>query len=212
MMEQAGLLDRLAESDARGCRDQDGLLSVTLLQQLPEPAVRNILRHSFAKAGVQIPAARRLYALSAQLLTAQSDTEALVRMGSIGVHVWRDRIWLDPAMDQRCPGEYALQSGSVAWPDGQLEIVGAYAAERVLHVAPLGHGQRFHPTGRCRDRVSELLRAQGVPPWVRPRLPGLWLDKTLLWLPGLGWASDVHQFINSVFDEPSWQETPALRL
>jgi tRNA(Ile)-lysidine synthase len=99
MTEQAALLNRLAEHDAQACRDQEGFLSVARLQQLPEPAVRNVLRHCLAKASVQIPAARRLQEFTAQLITADADTEAFVRMGSVGLHLWRDGIWVDPAMD-----------------------------------------------------------------------------------------------------------------
>jgi tRNA(Ile)-lysidine synthase len=188
MAEQASLLNRLAEYDASACRDSESFLSVARLQQLPEAAVRNILRYSLTKAGVQIPAARRLVEFSAQLMTAQTDTEAFVRMGAVGVHLWRDRIWIDPTMDQPSPSTYDIQCGVVAWPDGDLEIVGSLVDAAGLHVAPLGHGHRFQPQGRCRDRLSELLREKGVPPWTRSRLPGLWNGDTLVWVACLGWS------------------------
>lgn len=189
MTEQAALLDRLAECDAEACRDRDGLLSVARLQQLPEMAVRNILRHALFKSGIRIPAARRLEQLSAQLLTAAPDSEVFVRMGDVGVHIWRDQLWVDRAMDLPCPMPYAATSGAVAWPDGVLNIESVSSAAPDLRVAPVGHGQRFHPVDRCRGRVSELLRAQGIPAWVRPRLPGVWLSDALVWVPMLGWAA-----------------------
>lgn len=210
MAEQAALLNRLAEIDAQGCRDAQGLLSIARLQQLPESAVRNLLRHNLTKAGVQIPAARRLAALASQLTTAQSDTEALVRMGSVGVHLWRDWIWLDPEMNQPCPSATALQSGSVVWPDGQLDITGSLVGVAGFQVAPLGQGHRFHPQGRCRDRASELLRAQGVPPWVRARLPGLFHGNDLVWLPVLGWAEGSQAIQQHV--SMSWSGVASQRL
>lgn len=190
MAEQAGLLDRLAEQDAATCRDSAGLLSVARLQKLPEPVVRNILRRALQRSGIQIPAARRLEAFVTQLMTVTADTECFVRMGAAGVHLWRDRVWVDQAMEQVCPEPYMVQAGSENWPDGLLTIHRAFpeATElSELSVAPVGQGQRFQPQGRCRDRVSELLRAQGVPPWVRPRLPALWLDGALVWVAMLGW-------------------------
>ncbi|MEN9879847.1 MAG: tRNA(Ile)-lysidine synthase [Pseudomonadota bacterium] len=205
MSEQAALLNRLAEHDAQLCRDQEGYLSVSRLQQLPEAAVRNILRYRFAGVGIQIPAARRLREFSAQLMMAQSDSEAFVRMGSIGVHLWRDRIWIDRAMDQRCPSPVALRNGIFDWPDGQLEIAGVVANDDGLHIVPLGHGQRFHPEGRCHDRVSELLREKGVPPWVRPRLPGLWREGALVWVAHLGWSDRVEQKLFNAQSQLVWK-------
>lgn len=188
--EQAELLDRLAELEARACRDSAGCLSVARLQQLPEPAIRNILRHALFKAGLRIPGASRLTTLSTQLMSARADSEVLVRMGAAGVHVWRDQIWIDRAMN--CPVPPAVDVGSMAadWPDGTLTVHGLTDGHD-LRIQSLGHGQRFQPAGRCRDAVSELLRAQGVPPWVRPRLPGLWLRGQLVWVAGLGCAEDA---------------------
>ena len=188
--EQAELLNRLAELEAHACRDSEGCLSVAQLQQLPEPAVRNILRHALFKAGLQIPGASRLTTFSTQLMSARADSEVLVRMGAVGLHVWRDQIWVDRAMNLPVPPASDIGSVSSAWPDGTLTIHDLTDGQDI-RVQPLGHGQRFQPAGRCRDAVSELLRAQGVPPWVRPRLPCLWLRDRLAWVAGLGCAEEA---------------------
>lgn len=186
MQEQMQLLDRLAESEAATCRDTAGHISVARLQLLPEPALRNLLRYSFGKAGVQIPSARRLMALAAQILSATTDSESFVRMGTVGVHLWRDHVWLDPAMDQPLPEVAVLTPGEQAWPDGALMVASQAANLPKLQVRPVGQGQRFQPMGRCRDTVTELLRAKGVPPWIRARLPGVWSGNTLIWVAMLG--------------------------
>ena len=206
MAEQSLLLARLAELDGRTCRNTAGYLSVTRLQELPEPAVRNILHNALTRRGIQVPASRRLEQLSAQVMSATAASEAFIRMGAAGVHLWRDQIWIDPAMDWLCPKPYALRPGSVVWPDGVLKIGQSQSVGSVLQVAPVGHGQRFHPVGRCRDRLSELLRAQGVPPWVRPRLPGLWLDDALVWVPHLGWAVNAQMQPGASPAAVFWQE------
>ena len=191
MQEQMQLLNRLAESDAVACHDASGYLSVARLQQLPELALRNLLRYALGKSGMQIPSARRLMALSAQLGSATADTEAFVRMGAVGVHLWRDHLWLDPAMDQPLPVAADLLPGPQRWPDGTLTISPQRTDMFNLQVRPLGHGLRFQPQGRCRDAVTEFLRAQGVPPWVRSRLPGFWYQGRLVWVAGLGWSADA---------------------
>jgi hypothetical protein len=53
--------------------------------------------------GVHIPSARRLEALAAQLVDARQDAEVFVRFGQTGCHLWRDRLWLDHAMNAPQP-------------------------------------------------------------------------------------------------------------
>lgn len=211
MQEQMQLLDRLAESDGAACRDASGYLSVTRLQQLPESARRNVLRYAFGKEAIQIPSARRLTALSDQLGSASADSEVFVRMGAVGVHLWRDHVWLDTAMDLPLPATGALSPGDVPWPDGVLTIRPLLATAANLQVRPLGHGQRFWPLGRCRDAVTELLRAQGVPPWVRSRLPGVWSGDELIWVAILG-ASASPETLPAMAAMLTWAPHPARRL
>lgn len=189
MQEQAALLARLAMTDAQGCEDAQGHLQIAQLAVLPPMAVRNILKHRLNKAAVPIPSARRLEALAAQLIGARQDAAIFVRFGETGCHLWRDRLWLDRGMNTPLPQPQRLSNGVFHWVDGRLDVqVDANAmAHTGLVVRPVGYGQRFQPAGRCRSVVSELLREQGVPPWVRPRLPSLWLDNRLCWVAGLGW-------------------------
>ena len=187
MQDQTRLLARLADIDAKSCQDDTGHLIASLLAVQPAEVVQNVLKHRLNAAGVHIPAASRLAALSSQLRTVQTGSEIFVRMGQVGIHVWRDRLWIDPAMRMACPDAQPLQTGGMQWPDGQLQVS---ASGESLVVAPLGQGQRFQPRGRCRDAVTELLRARGIPPWVRPRLPALRLGGDLVWVAELGWGQD----------------------
>lgn len=209
MYEQSALLDRLAALDASGCRDTAGCISVLRLQPLPEPVVRNIVRWALVNAGWQIPAASRLETLSSQLMSARPGSEVFVRMGTIGIHIWRDRLWVDPAMQQDCPAAQPLGTGVMPWPDGQLEVS---ALNDGLMVAPVGQGQRFQPIGRCRDTVSELLRARGVPPWVRPRLPAFWQNGVLVWVAELGWAQTTEDALAKSAPTVKWLMAPGVCL
>ena len=197
MQEQTTLLARLAEIDAKDCEDEHGRLRISQWALLPPIAARNVLKHRLNRAGVHMPSARRLEALAAQLVDARQDAEVFVRFGQTGCHLWRDRLWLDHAMNAPQPQAQKLSDGVIDWADGQLEVQGdgQAIARSGLVVRAVGQGQRFQPAGRCRSTVAELLREQGVPPWVRPRWPALWRDGQLCWVAGLGWggaADDTH--------------------
>jgi tRNA(Ile)-lysidine synthase len=189
MQEQTALLSRLAEADAKHCEDEHGRLRISQWALLPPIAARNVLKHRLSRAGVHIPSARRLEALAAQLVDARQDAEVFVRFGQTGCHLWRDRLWLDHAMNAPQPQPQKLANGVIDWTDGQLDAQGdaLVITQRGLVIRAVGQGQRFQPVGRCRSTISELLREQGVPPWVRPRLPALWSDERLCWVAGLGW-------------------------
>ena len=212
MAEQTLLLDRLAGLDAMSARHPSGRLSVRRLQTLPEPAVRNVLRFALNEAGIRIPAARRLSTLVAQVMRARQDAEILVSMGAVAVHVWRDRLWLDWGMQFPVPRDYSASANRVDWPDGRLTICTQTDDIGRFCVRALGHGQQFQPMGRCREGLGELLRTQGVPPWVRPRLPGLWSGNTLVWVPGLGWSGEIPSANTKPPVDLAWQEKPMIAL
>lgn len=212
MAEQVALLDRLAQIDGLSCRDVAGLLSVRRLQSQPEPVVRNILRFELFKAGINVPGAARLGSLSAQLMLAEADAETFIAMGTVGIHLWRDHIWLDAAMDRPAPQFNEIQAGVIDWPDGRLLVTMHETDPSKIQICPLGRGRRFQPAGRCRDSLSELLRAQGVPPWIRPRLPGLWNGSELLWVAGLGWAAEGSATVIPHPAEIEWEAQEPKRL
>lgn len=191
MQEQTALLARLAIADAHSCEDETGALQISRLVKLPPMALRNVLKHRLNNAGVHIPSARRLEALAAQLDDARQDAEVFVRFGQTGCHLWRDRLWLDHGMDAPLPQLQTVSNGLTQWVDGQIEVSVAAPVMNgtELIVRPVGRGQRFQPAGRCRTTITELLREQGVPPWVRPRLPSFWAGDQLCWVAGLGWAA-----------------------
>jgi len=193
MQDQTRLLARLADSDAKACQDEAGHLVVSKLALLPAEAVRNVLKHRLNRKGVHIPAARRLEALAEQIVDARPDAEVFVSFGDTGCYLWRDHIRLDRATKQRLPELAVLATGHSKWPDGQLTINHPQRAtvQAEMHIGPVGQGLRFHPQGRCKGVLSELLREKEIPPWVRPRLPALWMDGKPCWVAEIGWASNV---------------------
>ena len=193
MQAQTKLLARLAEADAQSCQDEAGHLVVSKLALLPDEARLNVLKHRLNALGVHIPAARRLETLSEQLVNARPDAAIFVRFGETGCHLWRDKLWLDDGMGGVLPEANGVLAGEMQWPDGRLIIKTMVQTDGApaMAVRAAGQGRRFQPAGRCRSVLSELLREQGLPAWIRPRLPALWVGSELAWVAGLGWSEDA---------------------
>jgi tRNA(Ile)-lysidine synthase len=54
--------------------------------------------------------------------------------------------------------------------------------------------------GRPRRSLKNLLREAGVPPWLRSRLPLLYVEDRLAWVAGIG--ADAHCLAGA--GEPGW--------
>lgn len=67
-------------------------------------------------------------------------------------------------------------------------------------------GERLRPDGRRpRRRVKDLFQEQGVPPWLRDRVPFLWSGRNLVWVPGLGVDHRFQAAAGMPSVEPDWQ-------
>lgn len=201
MSEYSQLLDRLAELDARGCVDQEGFLQASKLALLPESALANLLRYRLNLAGISLPSRERLHSLVQQIKTAGLGAEILVRLGEVGCHVWRDRLWLDREINRPVPDGVAIASGKTNWPDGSLifEACTLRVFPEGAIVRAIGKGHRCKPVGRRTGTVSEFLRQKDVPPWVRARLPSVWMGEQVLWVAEIGPMAD-----NPLASLPEW--------
>ena len=67
-------------------------------------------------------------------------------------------------------------------------------------------GERFRPDGaRPRRELKTLLQESRVPPWERARLPLLYCNGELAWVPGVGVACEVQAGPGEAGLEPVWQ-------
>lgn len=197
MSVQAQLLDRLAVQDALACTD-NRIIRASLLAKLPVTAAQNVLRYLLMQRGIRLPSQARLKAFVAQLPNARADAAIQVALGGATLHLWRDQLWLDTVVKSPLPEAVALGAGDQHWPDGRLSVqISTQSADalpgkwRLAPVSQVREGQRFKPAKRRHALLSELLRAQGIPAWVRWRLPALWHNADLCWVAGLGWAADT---------------------
>ena len=56
-----------------------------------------------------------------------------------------------------------------------------------VRLCPRQGGERLQAVlGRPRRSVRNLLQEAGMPPWVRARLPYLWIGERLAWVGGIG--------------------------
>lgn len=187
--EAADLLDALAELDGAACRDG---LEVARLRALDAARGRNLLRRYLELHGVPIRRERLREALT-QMLGAGEDAEPAIDFGAVTLRRFQGRLALVGKTPPPVAREWVWRG------EAELDLG---AAGRLAFRATLGQGVRLPARATVRLRaggeklrpdalrpartLKNLLREAAVPPWLRARLPLIYVDDRLAWVAGIG--------------------------
>lgn len=216
--EAALLLEDLAAIDGAGALEP-GRLPLDRLAGLPRPRGRNLLRHFLGRHGVIPPPSRRLEEFLRQALSATADARVGVDLPGWHLWVWRGAVWLCPRV--------AAPAAPLAW-DGAEEISlgpglgrlrlaatsgGGLAACHVsgqrLVVRWRAGGERLRlAEGAPRRALKALWQERGVPPWMRQRLPLVYVGDRLAWAAGGGVAWEMAARPGEPAIAPAWIPEP----
>ncbi len=179
LAEAARLLAELAAADAVAALD-DGRLSLAALGGLSRDRQANLLRWWLRQAGLRPPPAARLRSAMQDFFAARGDAEPCLRWCEGEVRRYRGRLYLlrrlpEPPAAGAADASHGLDLGTglgrfelVAGRDGG--IAAALAAAAAIRFRRGGESLRPHP-GRPRKRLKDLCQESGVVPWMRDRLP-----------------------------------------
>ena len=174
------LLSEIAAADAAGVVD-DGRLTIEALARLSPDRQVNLLRWWLRDLGLRPPPAARLAAAMRAFLKARRDAAPSLRWDEGELRRYRGRLYALPHMTSRTlarPAPLAFAEldlgpglgrfGLVAGDRGGLCARLAASAECRFRVG--GESLRPHPE-RPRKRLKDLCQEMGIVPWMRDRLP-----------------------------------------
>jgi tRNA(Ile)-lysidine synthase len=202
--EASGLLDTLAEADAVSILDE-GRLSLDALGMLPRDRQVNVVRWWLRRAALRPPPAARLAAALPEFHAARRDGAPRLAWPDGEIRRFRGRLYAGPPL--ATPPPVAARSARTVFELGpglgslRLEPTreGGIAAEAVdaIELRFRAGGESLRPRLRGpRRRLKDLCREGGVVPWMRDRLPlvylggelaavgDLWIDAGLAVPPG----------------------------
>lgn len=209
LLRELGELD-LRELDQRGER-LGWSLDARALAALAGNRRVNVLRHWVAQSGLPSPRRGPLAAVSAELLPARRDSAPLVCWPGGEWRRFRDRLYLLPGNRWRqrasapvpwtaFPQPLQLADGSTLEACASAGAGLRVAAGQTPMIGVRQGGERCRPAGRSgSNTLKKLLQAHGLEPWLRDRVPLVYVDGELaavgdLWLcegfadPAGGWA------------------------
>ncbi len=207
MAEARRLLDELAAMDSVG-RIEGTRLSIEGLQALSRDRQVNLLRWWIHARGLGPPPAARLHAALKELPAARADAMPLVRWPEGELRRYRGRLYALAPQSARVPPR-GLPDGTSVGVDlgpglGQFRLVAGEQGGLRLPLAP-EPSFRFRAGGEClrphpdrpRKRLKDLCQEAGIVPWMRERLPlvfvgdrlaavaDLWIDADFAAPPGV---------------------------
>ena len=193
--EAAVLLEDLAAMDGAGAM-VPGRLALARLLALAPPRGRNLLRHFLGRHGLPAPPERRLDEFLRQARTAAADGRVRLDLPGWQLFVWREGVWLvrgaAPATPIVWRGEAELEPGGGRGRLTLRPVVGAGLCAEQARAGGIVVGWRVggerlqRRPGGPHHRLKVLLQEVGVPPWMRDRLPLVFVGGQLAWVPGLG--------------------------
>ncbi len=196
--DSAAIARALARTDLAAARGPlPGTLSGPALARLPVARARNLLRGWLAERGLPAAAATHLRGILDELVTAPGDAMPMVNWPGTEVRRYRDALYaLAPLPVHDASRAIVWNPGSaLELPHGVLEA--AIAEGRGLRVERCADarvevrfrqgGERFRLAGhRHSTALKKFLQSSAVPPWLRDRIPLIYVDGELAAVAGLG--------------------------
>ncbi len=215
--EASRLLAEVAAADARGTLD-GGRLVLEGLAALSRDRQVNVLRWWLRQAGLRLPPAARLDAALPAFFAARADGAPLMRWDGGEVRRYRGRLYAMAPL----PGRVA-QPRDAGLPIelgiglGRFRLVAGHGGG-LRHAALAGTSIRFRAGGerlkphpaRPRKRLKDLCQEAGIVPWMRERLPLVFVGDRLAAVGDLWIDADFAAGIGEPALRPVWEKRPRI--
>lgn len=200
--ETRGILDEVAAADLEECASANRLcLNINQLNQLSLPRQRLLIRYWITQAGFLAPSEKKLKHLFSDVIQASDDAQPLLEWTGAQLRRYQDWLYIMPPLSTHDTTQV------LNWDTQEplyIESLGMKLLFDQLNIKKLAEYQQSHPekgsvTVRFRQGGEQIysakhgktislktyLQATGVPPWLRSRLPLIYIDGKLVEVTGL---------------------------
>lgn len=204
------LMNDLAEQDAETVLENDKVIIEQLLS-LSRARQRNLIRFWLQQCQLDIPTAKRMDEIIGTMLTAADDKSPVVSWQHTEVRRFQGRLYafrIFSAFDTTKPIELN-KARQIRVPGLDKELyfeqattgLSSQVLDRSLSVRFRQGGEKIKPAGRTHTMaLKKLMQQAEIPPWLRPRIPLLYLDDKLIAVADY-WVADAYK---NQPDQPGW--------
>lgn len=186
------IIDAMAATDlAAVSTQQRNSLSISKFRQLPEARQYNVLRYWINASGYARPRRNILREVIESVLPAAEDATPLVFWGSTEIRRYQDTLYILPAFNSHeIHHVYAWDGEQPLYLDTlNLEMRLEQSLGKGLHQDAVARrmtvrfrqgGEQLRPHGRRHTHsLKKLMQEAGIPPWLRNRIPLIYIDHQL---------------------------------
>lgn len=211
--EAAELQAQLAALDLAGHTDETGRkLELNKLKELSDPRQKNLLRHWLQTLNLPVPDSRTLQHIIQDVVNSRQDASPCVTWKGAEVRRFRDRVYAlaplcdhDPEQVLAWNLEHALPVAHgklIAHLEKGRGIRAAMCEDRRMEIRYRHGGEAIQPAGQeIHHDLKKLFQEHAVPPWLRDRVPLIYIGNRLASVPGK-W---IDQEFYGKDDEDCWQ-------
>lgn len=187
------------------------LLCQKQLRQMTAPRVNNLLRYWLGQSGRPLPSRVNLTRIYQELVLADASGAAVVEWAGAEVRAFNGQLYCmanlgdvpvsgsrliwgtaNPSEQFDCGSQGGILSSRLTLGQGlNVQVFEDARKQGVLTVKWREGGERCQPDGRAHSQLlKKLLQEYRVPPWLRDRLPLVYIGEALVAVPGLWVCKD----------------------
>ena len=206
------LLDEVARQDLLSCStEKPDVVAVDCVKRLSVPRQKNMMRYWSRALNLPSPDSRHVSHIVSDVIDARHDSSARVRWKGAELQRHGNNLYLGAPLEEfdksvtrvwdftgPCPLQYGELSAVEGYGNG---IKKELCVDAQVEVRYRTGGEEIHLPGRhCRHKLKKLFQETGTPPWLRERVPLIYVGNRLAMVAGFWTDTD---FVAAV-DEPSW--------
>jgi tRNA(Ile)-lysidine synthase len=187
------LINGMAQQDLDRLLDaEDNSINLTLLAELPPPQGRAVLRAWIKGEGFTVPDTVHLERVLVEMVAAREERNPLVSWQGAELRRFRGRLYISQPLppfdsnlvlqwDGDSPLELPAGMGRLLVEKGEIGIPLQLWKSGDIQVRFRSGGERCRPPGRGHSKsLKKLYQEIGIPPWLRQRLPLVFVDEQLV--------------------------------
>lgn len=188
--EAQGLLAELATQDLLALDADADSIDLQALHKLSAARQRNVLRHWITQRGWRPPSTAVMHELLGSLTKAAADAQPTIEFGGLQVRRHRERLYVSAGLAE-LPAHWRAQwRGQTCKLPADLGVLTAQATGDWLVRLPQP-GDVVTQRGRPRKALTRWCQEQGVPVWLRSRVPLTFADDQLCGIGGKVIVPDI---------------------
>lgn len=198
------LLEEIAQQDLKQCK-VDEQLAIAPLLKLRSERRDNLFRYWLAQHGKRMPATAWLREMWQQLASQDENAQPCIIHPECQIHLYHGLVYLTPRYDLQTPSEqpapfvwagetrieFPSFHGSMHFVPSERGIAQEWLMGKTLQLDYRQGGERLRLAANRPSRsLKQHYQAAKIPSWQRERTPLLTWQGQLVFVPGLGLASE----------------------